>query len=82
MGDGEYPIDLLQDTLPITDWSFVQPGDLEIIHQPIDFLGVNYYSTATVRMWNGKSAKLTNDGRGEIITADNGDGTITIYFPD
>ena len=27
-------------------------------------------------------AKLTNDGRAEIITADNGDGTITIYFPE
>jgi beta-glucosidase len=63
---GEYPIDLLQDTLPITDWSFVQPGDLEIIHQPIDFLGVNYYSTATVRMWNGKSKRLTNDGHRDV----------------
>jgi hypothetical protein len=26
--------------------------------------------------------KLTNDSHGEIITADNDDGTITIYFPD
>ena len=59
---GEYPIDLLQDTHEITDWSFVQPGDLETIHQPIDFLGVNFYSTATVRMWDGKSDKLSNDG--------------------
>ncbi len=25
-----------------------QPGDLEIIHQPIDFLGMNYYFTAKV----------------------------------
>ena len=63
---GEYPIDLLQDTLPITDWSFVQAGDLETIHQPIDFLGVNFYSTATVRMWNGRSEKLTNDGHRNV----------------
>jgi hypothetical protein len=27
-------------------------------------------------------ARLTNDSRGEIITADHDDGTITIYFPD
>ena len=27
----------------------VQPGDMEVIGQPIDFLGVNYYSTNMVR---------------------------------
>jgi FG-GAP-like repeat/FG-GAP repeat len=33
--------------------------------------------------WGGIAiAKLTNDSRREIITADNDDGTITIYFPD
>ncbi len=33
--------------------------------------------------WGGIAiAKLTNDGRSEIITADNDDGTITIYFPE
>ena len=33
--------------------------------------------------WGGIAiAKLTNDSRSEIITADNNDGTITIYFPD
>ena len=40
---GEYPADLLSDTASITDWSFVLPGDLELIHQPVDFLGINYY---------------------------------------
>jgi beta-glucosidase len=59
---GNYPADLLEDTKAITDWAFVWPGDLEIIHQPIDFLGVNFYSTATVRMWDGRSDKATNDG--------------------
>jgi beta-glucosidase len=46
---GEYPADLMDDTSPITDWSFVQDGDLATIRQPLDVLGVNYYSTATVR---------------------------------
>ncbi len=59
---GAYPVDLLEDTAGITDWMFVQPGDVETIHQPIDFLGVNFYSTATVRMWDGRSRKAMNDG--------------------
>lgn len=45
---GEYPADLMRDTAGITDWSFVLPGDLALIRQPIDVLGVNYYSTALV----------------------------------
>ncbi|MGO4783730.1 GH1 family beta-glucosidase [Cryobacterium sp. W22_MBD10_FK3] len=45
---GAYPADLLEDTAGITDWSFVLPGDLELIHQPIDVLGINYYNTTLV----------------------------------
>jgi beta-glucosidase len=63
---GEYPADLLEDTRAITDWSFVRGGDLDVVHQPIDFLGVNFYSTQTVRMWDGKSAKATNDGHRDV----------------
>ena len=59
---GEYPADLLEDTAAITNWEFVRDGDLDTIKQPIDFLGVNYYSTATVRMWDGKSDRQNNDG--------------------
>ncbi|WP_034263837.1 GH1 family beta-glucosidase [Actinospica robiniae] len=46
---GFYPHDLLMDTKHITDWSFVQDGDLELINQPIDIVGINYYCTGTVR---------------------------------
>jgi len=59
---GEYPADLLEDTASVTDWSFVRDGDLATINQPIDVLGVNYYSTATVRLWDGVSPKQMNDG--------------------
>jgi beta-glucosidase len=45
---GSYPADLLADTRAITDWSFVLPGDLELIHQKIDVLGINYYNTTLV----------------------------------
>lgn len=59
---GAYPADLLSDTASVTDWSFVQPGDLEIVNQPIDFLGVNYYSTAMVRDWDGRKPRQRADG--------------------
>jgi beta-glucosidase len=59
---GEYPADLLADTAAVTDWQFVRPGDLDIIKAPIDFLGVNYYSTATVRTWDLRAPKQTADG--------------------
>ncbi len=41
MLQGAYPEDLFKDTAALTDWSFVQDGDLRRIHQPLDFLGVN-----------------------------------------
>lgn len=59
---GEYPADLLSDTASVTDWSFVKDGDLQLINQPIDVLGVNYYSTATVRLWDGVSPRQNADG--------------------
>jgi beta-glucosidase len=45
---GVLPEDLVADTLSITDWSFVRPGDLEAIHQPLDVLGINYYTTGVI----------------------------------
>ncbi|GAB3810563.1 GH1 family beta-glucosidase [Tessaracoccus terricola] len=59
---GSYPEDLLADTAAVTDWSFVREGDLAVVNQPIDVLGVNYYSTATVRLWDGNSPRQANDG--------------------
>ncbi len=57
MLQGTYPEDLLKDTASLTDWSFVRDGDLERIHQPLDFLGVNYY-TPTVVSAGGRSGRL------------------------
>ncbi len=50
---GTYPNDVIEyhereGRLP-DGMSFVHPGDLGEIRQPIDFLGVNYYSRAVVR---------------------------------
>ncbi|PPF65019.1 beta-glucosidase [Clavibacter michiganensis] len=63
---GGYPADLIADTADVTDWSFVRAGDAAIIHQPLDFLGVNYYSTARVRMWNGTSPRENADGHKDV----------------
>lgn len=49
MLDGSYPIDLRQITRGITDASYVRAGDLGLIRQRIDLLGVNFCSTAYVR---------------------------------
>jgi beta-glucosidase len=46
---GSYPHDLLEFTSDLTDWSFVRDGDLDVIRGTLDVLGVNYYSSHSVR---------------------------------
>jgi beta-glucosidase len=64
MLDGEYPADVLADTASISDWSFVQDGDLQTVHVPLDVLGVNYYSPTTVARWHGEGQRSQADGHG------------------
>jgi len=47
--EGVYPPEVFADTAHITDWSFVQDGDLELIQVPLEVLGINYYSTGRVK---------------------------------
>lgn len=47
--DGAYPQEVFADTAAISDWSFVQDGDLELIRVPLEVLGVNYYATGMVK---------------------------------
>ncbi|WP_341952479.1 GH1 family beta-glucosidase [Salinibacterium sp. TMP30] len=63
---GRYDDDLIADTSDVTDWSFVREDDLASIHQPLDFLGVNYYSTVTVKMWDGLTVRKNNDGHKDM----------------
>ncbi|WP_263731620.1 GH1 family beta-glucosidase [Cellulomonas sp. SG140] len=46
---GAYPQQVFADTASISDWSFVQDGDLDLIRVPLTLLGVNYYATGLVR---------------------------------
>ncbi|TQS43942.1 GH1 family beta-glucosidase [Cryptosporangium phraense] len=64
MLEGAYPAESLEVTSSITDWSFVRDGDLELIRQPIDVLGVNYYSTNRVSLWDGTGELQRADGHG------------------
>jgi beta-glucosidase len=45
---GAYPEDLVRDTAEVTDWAFVENGDLELISAPIDQLGINFYNPSLV----------------------------------
>lgn len=45
---GRLPQDLVRDTAALTDWSFVRDGDLAAACEPIDWLGLNYYSPTVV----------------------------------
>ncbi|MFH8572749.1 GH1 family beta-glucosidase [Streptomyces sp. NPDC017993] len=60
---GAYPDDLLADTAPLTDWSFVHDGDLAIAHHPLDALGINYY-TPSVVSGSTDNAPPRHDGHG------------------
>jgi len=46
---GAYPEDVLEAVSGISDGSYIQDGDLEQIHQPLDVLGINYYFRTIVK---------------------------------
>ena len=66
---GRYDDDLLADTAPLTDWSWVRDGDLATARQRLDGLGLNYY-TPTLVSDGGEEAEKGGasaraDGHGE-----------------
>ncbi|MET9399946.1 GH1 family beta-glucosidase [Kitasatospora sp. NPDC002965] len=64
MLEGAYPADLLADTARLTDWSFVRPGDPAAVHQPLDWLGVNYYTPTVVSATTEGAEPARQDGHG------------------
>ena len=77
---GSYPEDLIADTAAVTDWSFVRPGDLDLVSGTLDVLGINYYKPALVAGYDGSGAREDFDGHGD------GGGTAwpacsTVQFP-
>ena len=58
-----YPSDMLEDFVNLgwlasTEPDFVQPGDLQIIAAPLDFLGLNYYERSVIQAPPGKEMEL------------------------
>ncbi|WP_100446000.1 GH1 family beta-glucosidase [Glycomyces xiaoerkulensis] len=63
---GAYPDDVIENTRHHGDWGFVREGDLEAINQPIDLLGVNYYSPTWLRLAPGAPENEVNPGSAGI----------------
>ncbi|MER5177048.1 GH1 family beta-glucosidase [Streptomyces sp. NPDC002896] len=61
---GAYPETLFTDTARLTDWSYVQQGDLAAIHQPLDALGLNYYTPTLVSAAENAPSGPRADGHG------------------
>ncbi|WP_417563450.1 GH1 family beta-glucosidase [Microbacterium sp.] len=79
MLEGGYPDDLLADTAAVTDWAFVHDGDLADIHQPLETIGINYYSTSRVRRWDGTGSNNHSAGH-NASTASPWPGADTVQF--
>ncbi|MCM3660923.1 GH1 family beta-glucosidase [Georgenia satyanarayanai] len=77
---GSYPQDIVEATASVSDWSFVKDGDLELIRQPLDVLGVNYYSPTVVRAYDGVGEREEADGHG-ASTASPWPACADIEFP-
>jgi beta-glucosidase len=68
---GRYPEDVLADLEPIAGLAHIEGGDEKQIGQPLDLLGVNYYSRHVVRAatdrpnaaWVGADAESVRTGR-------------------
>ncbi|MDT0475613.1 GH1 family beta-glucosidase [Streptomyces sp. DSM 41014] len=61
---GAYSQSLLAATAQVTDWSYVLDGDLGAIHQPLDALGLNYYTPALVSAADEQRTGARADGHG------------------
>ncbi|MFF6999361.1 GH1 family beta-glucosidase [Streptomyces sp. NPDC008313] len=62
---GAYPEGLFEQTASVTDWSYVLDGDLDAIHQPLDALGLNYYTPALVSSAETAPEGQRADGHGD-----------------
>ena len=80
---GDYPADVLTD-LGQTDWFAAQPSsDAATIAEPIDFLGVNYYSRHTVAAGDLESPTEASSypGSESVLFIDNGEPRTQMGWP-
>ena len=60
---GSYPQELFDQTAHLTDWSFVQDGDLAECSPPVDLLGINFYNPMRVTGGEGDTVVPGTDRR-------------------
>lgn len=82
---GSYPDDTLRDLEPFGLGELIQPGDLEAIGAPLDFLGVNYYHDDAVSghppVDDGAAPADAHSGGAERPTASPWIGAENLHFP-
>jgi beta-glucosidase len=77
---GSYPADLVADTAHLTDWGFVRDGDLATVTEPIDLLGVNYYTPLYVAAGPGTADPYNRwIGSEGLLHVASADGPATIH---
>jgi beta-glucosidase len=59
---GKYPADVLEHISRFTDAAYLLDGDEQVIGEPIDLLGINYYSPTYVRARVGAPGNPTTPG--------------------
>jgi beta-glucosidase len=79
---GAYPEDIVEDFKAVTDFSFVEDGDMALINAPVDVLSVNYYSRFTVTGNGGAtSASAAPTGAGSAWPANEHIGFVSAGLP-
>ncbi len=73
---GRYPSDVLLDA-GLSDWFEERQADLEVIHAPVDFMGINYYSRHTAAapedgVWSDPSVPSAAPGSERVRIVDTG----------
>jgi beta-glucosidase len=63
---GKYPADVLEHVSRFTDTAFLRDGDEQVIGEPIDLLGVNYYAPTYVRAQAGAPGDPAYPGTEDI----------------
>jgi beta-glucosidase len=77
---GRYPADVLADLGEVSDFAFVADEDLAVISQPLDMLGVNYYTPMLVSSYNGSGPRQTADGHGNPSEGTSWPGCESVAF--
>jgi beta-glucosidase len=75
--EGRYPEDVLADLGDLVDPGLVAPGDLELIGQPLDLLGINYYTRHTVRAGDAAATEPSPFPGSEDVEFVHGDVPLT-----